>query len=119
MISIEQMKVSVSAAKKAALDGNCSAEERTAAGTCATIFSCAIAISERLDLSDVGVRQHLNSLERIHLVASRPLPAEGRGRPGVTWRLTELGHRSFPERHADLAVNLITACSAEGCLALN
>ena len=66
-------------------------------------------LAERLHLTDVGVRQHLTSLERIRMVVSRPLTAVGRGRPAVTWRLTRLGHRTFPERHAELTVELIAA----------
>jgi predicted ArsR family transcriptional regulator len=66
-------------------------------------------VAAAFDLTDTAVRQHLEALEQAGLVertASRP---QGRGRPPVRWRLTPLAHDLFPDRHADLTVELIAA----------
>ena len=62
-----------------------------------------------LDMTEAGVRQHLDALADHGLVVSRTGPAEGRGRPPTVWTLTDLAEDLFPDRHDDLTVELITA----------
>ncbi len=58
-------------------------------------------------LTDTAIRQHLEALEAVGLVARTPGPAIGRGRPPVHWRVTPMAAELFPDRHADLTVELI------------
>ncbi len=67
----------------------------------------AVELAEALGLTDVAIRQHLGALEEKGLVASDPLPAQGRGRPSMAWALTDLATGIFPDRHADLTVDLL------------
>jgi predicted ArsR family transcriptional regulator len=62
-----------------------------------------------LDMTEAGVRQHLDALADHGLVVSRTGPAVGRGRPPTVWALTDLAQDLFPDRHDDLTVELITA----------
>jgi len=62
-----------------------------------------------LEMTEAGVRQHLDALAENGLVVSRTGPAEGRGRPPTVWALTDLAQDLFPDRHDDLTVELITA----------
>jgi predicted ArsR family transcriptional regulator len=66
-------------------------------------------LARALDMTEAGVRQHLDALGDHGLVASRTGPAEGRGRPPTVWALTDLAQDLFPDRHDDLTVELITA----------
>lgn len=63
--------------------------------------------------NDLGVtaeaaRQQLGKLLDEGLVCTFT-EARGVGRPSQVWRLTDEGHARFPDRHADLAVQLIEA----------
>jgi len=62
-----------------------------------------------LDMSEAGVRQHLDALADHGLVVSRAGAAAGRGRPPTVWALTDLAQDLFPDRHDDLTVELISA----------
>ncbi|MCW9705513.1 helix-turn-helix transcriptional regulator [Fodinibius salsisoli] len=64
------------------------------------------AIAEEMDVTKEGARFHLLKLEKEGLVQSQS-KAEGRGRPKKIWSLTEKGHARFPDRHANMTVNLI------------
>jgi len=66
-------------------------------------------LARAFDMTEAGVRQHLDALEEHGLVGSRPGPAKGRGRPPTVWALTDLAQDLFPDRHDDLTVELITA----------
>jgi predicted ArsR family transcriptional regulator len=66
-------------------------------------------LARALDMTEAGVRQHLDALEQNGLVVSRPGAAEGRGRPPTVWALTDLAQDLFPDRHDDLTVELISA----------
>ena len=66
-------------------------------------------LARALDMTEAGVRQHLDALADHGLVASRAAPAVGRGRPPTVWALTDLAQDLFPDRHDDLTVELITA----------
>src|SRR5438270_14053035 len=60
-------------------------------------------------LTDTAVRQHLEALERLGLVERAASEPSGRGRPPVAWHLTDLAMSLFPDRHADLTVELISS----------
>lgn len=64
-------------------------------------------IAAEFGLTDTAVRQHLEQLESTGLVERTALPAAGRGRPPVRWRLTAEAEAHFADRHADLSVELI------------
>lgn len=69
----------------------------------------AVSLAEGLGLTDVAVRQHLQSLEGSGLVRSEPRPAEGRGRPSRAWTVTDAAAPLFPDRHGELTVGLMEA----------
>lgn len=64
-------------------------------------------LARGLGQTDVAIRQHLLALEQMGLVQQEKLPPAGRGRPSMQWSLTELAEGLFPDRHADLTVDLI------------
>ena len=66
-------------------------------------------LARALDMTEAGVRQHLDALADHGLVVSRTDTAVGRGRPPTVWALTDLAQDLFPDRHDDLTVELITA----------
>ena len=66
-------------------------------------------LARAFDMTEAGVRQHLDALADHGLVVSRPGAARGRGRPPTVWALTDLAQDLFPDRHDDLTVELITA----------
>jgi predicted ArsR family transcriptional regulator len=66
-------------------------------------------LAAEFGLTDTAVRQHLDSLESVGLVARAAAPPIGRGRPPVRWHLTDLAGELFPNRHGDLTAELLTA----------
>jgi len=68
------------------------------------------ALAKVLDMTSMGARQHLLRLEHKNLV-SHFLQKAAIGRPKQMWQLTELGHKRFPDRHADLTLQLIDSVS--------
>jgi len=67
-------------------------------------------LTDHLGVTSTAVRQHLDDLEGSGLVYRLdPVNTGGRGRPRMPWALTELASDLFPDRHADLTVELITA----------
>jgi predicted ArsR family transcriptional regulator len=73
--------------------------------------STAAELATALGLTPAAVRLHLDRLVELGLVASdAPVAAgiRGRGRPAQRWRLTDLARSLYPDRHADLAVELLT-----------
>lgn len=67
-------------------------------------------LAAEFTLSDTAVRQHLEALEEHGLVERAPSPPPvGRGRPPVRWQLTPLAADLFPDRHANLTVELISS----------
>lgn len=66
-------------------------------------------LAAELALTDVAVRQHLGALAESGLVEATSGAAAGPGRPAARWRLTAVAHGLFPDRHADLTVELIGA----------
>ena len=65
-------------------------------------------IGVRLGITATGARQHLGRLEIDGLVEAET-QRQGRGRPKKYWRLTSRGHGRFPDRHADLTLELLQA----------
>ncbi|GGI81577.1 helix-turn-helix transcriptional regulator [Shewanella gelidii] len=63
-------------------------------------------IGARLSMTSMGARQHLQQLHCSGHV-SYVDEAKGRGRPSRLWRLAEKSNEHFPNRHADLTVQLI------------
>ncbi len=62
-----------------------------------------------LGMTEAAIRQHLAALSTMGFVEPGSRPPVGRGRPAAVWRLTALARELFPDRHADLAVELIDA----------
>jgi len=69
-------------------------------------------LAARLELTETGVRQHLDALEQHGLVQRCTRAAEGRGRPPLAWSLTPLATELFPDRHGDLTLELLDAIRA-------
>ena len=57
-------------------------------------------------ITPMGAHKQLRALQAQGLVAAHDA-ADGPGRPKRVWTLTAGGHARFPDRHADLAVQLI------------
>ncbi|MCU1503636.1 MAG: transcriptional regulator [Ilumatobacteraceae bacterium] len=64
-------------------------------------------LATQFRLTDTAIRQHLEALEASGLVTRTQGVAAGRGRPPVQWSLAPLAMELFPDRHADLTVELI------------
>jgi predicted ArsR family transcriptional regulator len=71
----------------------------------------ATAIARHLKVTPVAARQHLGSLLERGLVSPEDRKL-GVGRPKRFWSLTKAGHEYFPENHAGLTLELITAIRA-------
>src|SRR6185369_16426109 len=71
------------------------------------------ALGRKLGMTAVGARQHLARLQEDGLVAAVD-QSEGVGRPKRIWSLTETGHARFPDNHAGLTLELITAIRKAG-----
>lgn len=59
-----------------------------------------------LDLTSMGARRQLEAWQEKGMLTYEEL-ADKRGRPSRRWLLTEAGHARFPDRHADLTLQLI------------
>jgi predicted ArsR family transcriptional regulator len=71
------------------------------------------AIGRKLAMTAVGARQHLLRLQTDGLVAAVD-QSEGVGRPKRIWSLTDAGNARFPDNHAGLTLELITAIRKTG-----
>ena len=71
------------------------------------------ALGRKLGMTAVGARQHLARLQEEDLVDAVD-QSEGVGRPKRIWSLTEAGHARFPDNHAGLTLELITAIRKTG-----
>jgi predicted ArsR family transcriptional regulator len=63
-------------------------------------------LAELLDLTSMGARRQLESAQEKGLVGFEDV-ADKVGRPSRRWHLTEAGHARFPDRHADLTLQMI------------
>lgn len=61
-----------------------------------------------LEVTDMAVRQHLYALEEEGYVETLTVPRP-RGRPAKKWALTQKANRYFPDAHAELTADLLTA----------
>ncbi|MCY4264187.1 MAG: HTH domain-containing protein [Gammaproteobacteria bacterium] len=64
-------------------------------------------LANQLDITTMGVRQHIDELTQKGLVIKTGAARQNRGRPVHYWQLTDEGHASFPDRHNQAAVTLI------------
>lgn len=64
-------------------------------------------LSNQLDMTTMGARQHLTDLEKKGMVKPTQEARQTRGRPVRLWKLTEPGHQSFTDGHAQLSLELI------------
>ena len=71
----------------------------------------AAALADRLDVTSMAARQHLQKLADDGLVTWHD-ERQKIGRPQRIWRLTEAGSARFPDNHSDLTVELLTAVRA-------
>ena len=69
-------------------------------------------LAERLELTPMGVRQHLSRLKEQAFVRDELEGSSGVGRPARTWLLTDEGSRHFPESYSDLALELVDGVRA-------
>ena len=65
-------------------------------------------IAKVLGVTVEAVRQQMAKLEAEGLVDAESRPS-GRGRPTQIWRLTGEGHKRFPDTHAEMTVQMISA----------
>lgn len=65
-------------------------------------------IAKVLNVTVEAVRQQMAKLEAEGLVDSESR-SSGRGRPTQIWRLTGEGHKRFPDTHAEMTVQMISA----------
>jgi predicted ArsR family transcriptional regulator len=63
-------------------------------------------LAEPLQLTSMGVRRQLEAAQEKGLVTHEDQPGKV-GRPVRLWMLSDLGHARFPDRHSELAVQLI------------
>ena len=63
-------------------------------------------LGKRFSMTAEAARQHLVKLQDLGLVTHTD-ERQAKGRPLRRWSLTEDGHARFPDRHADLSVDLI------------
>jgi predicted ArsR family transcriptional regulator len=70
--------------------------------------STAVELATDLRLTPAAVRLHLDRLLERGLVAADTGVVRGRGRPAQRWRLTDVARSLYPDRHADLAVELLS-----------
>ncbi|WP_323972047.1 helix-turn-helix transcriptional regulator [Aeromonas hydrophila] len=63
-------------------------------------------LGEQLQMTSMGARQHLMTLEADGWVSFKD-EARGRGRPVRLWHLTEQAWQRFPDSHSELTLQLI------------
>ncbi|MDQ7246794.1 helix-turn-helix transcriptional regulator [Dongia sedimenti] len=71
------------------------------------------ALGRKLGMTAVGARQHLLRLQEEGLVDAAD-QSQGVGRPKRFWSLTDAGNARFPDNHAGLTLELITAIRKTG-----
>ena len=64
-------------------------------------------LSNQLDMTTMGVRQHLLDLQSKGFVVQSDAEKQTRGRPIHLWALTKTGHERYPDGHAQITVELI------------
>ncbi|WP_261663108.1 helix-turn-helix transcriptional regulator [Deinococcus sp. Marseille-Q6407] len=74
---------------------------------------CAGQLSERLGLTEQGVRRHLSRLTADGLIEARTERPLGRGRPQQVYLLTEQGEARFPKSYPSLCVDILSHLQVE------
>jgi len=69
-------------------------------------------LSKQLDMTTMGVRQHLAELEIKALVAQTQEERQTRGRPVHLWKLSKSGHAWFPDSYSQTTIELIDVIRA-------
>lgn len=69
-------------------------------------------LAELLDLTSMGARRQLETADADGLVQFEDRPA-GKGRPARWWSLSRAGHARFPDRHSEIAIQLLTEVQAQ------
>jgi predicted ArsR family transcriptional regulator len=70
-------------------------------------------VAEHLHMSREGARQQLQLLEEEGWVARGEKPAEGAGRPAVSFRITPAGDHLFPKNYDLLSMTLVDAVATQ------
>lgn len=65
-------------------------------------------LADDLNITTMGARQHLHSLEEDGVLACHDVKAKV-GRPTRHWSLTQVGHDKFTDRHSELTIQVIEA----------
>jgi len=68
-------------------------------------------LATELKLTSMGARQQLLKLSKQGEIDSYT-QSSGSGRPKKFWQLTKLGQKNFPDRHADLTLEIIDSVQA-------
>lgn len=64
-------------------------------------------LAKQLEMTTMGVRQHLTDLEQKGYVSQTREEKQTRGRPVHLWKLSARGHEQFPDSHAQVTLELI------------
>lgn len=64
-------------------------------------------LAKQIDMTSMGVRQHLADLLTKDLITQDREDKQIRGRPVHLWKLTAAGHQQFPSKHETVALGLI------------
>ncbi|HIF73753.1 MAG TPA: transcriptional regulator [Porticoccaceae bacterium] len=64
-------------------------------------------LAKQLDMTTMGVRQHLTNLAEKSCVDQTQKEKQTRGRPVHLWKLTKKGHEQFPDTHSQMTLELI------------
>ena len=64
-------------------------------------------LAKQLDMTTMGVRQHLTGLAEKNCVDQTQKEKQTRGRPVHLWKLTKKGHEQFPDTHSQMTLELI------------
>ncbi len=64
-------------------------------------------LSKQLDMTTMGVRQHLMDLESKGFIRQTQEERQTRGRPVHLWKLSAKGHGQFPDTHSQATLELI------------
>ncbi len=66
-------------------------------------------LSNQLDITTMGVRQHLADLRKKGVVKQTQEERQTRGRPVRLWKLTKSGHENFTDSYSQITLELIEA----------
>ena len=66
-------------------------------------------MSNQLDMTTMGVRQHLAELGKKGVVKQTQEKKQPRGRPVCLWKLTKSGHENFTDSNSQITLELIEA----------